>query len=196
MKHRLMVLMLAALAVLVVQPSWADWQEVADEQVAADESEEAEEVEDNPAWDEYAFELDYADGSGELSFHELARAGQPFVIFFWLTDCPVCHLQLPYIQRFDKMIKDNDLDIRVVSINLDERVKDCVDFAAEKKLTFELLFDARARKTDKGYHLRDIGTPVAYVFDADGLVVDYLTGFRGQFAKNVLQMLDMEEPAG
>jgi hypothetical protein len=56
------------------------------------------------------------------------------------------------------------------------------------------LHDPRVRYTDEGFHVSDLGCPLTYVFDADGELVDYLTGYRAQLEKNVFQMLDISLP--
>ena len=185
----LTLVVMFALALALPGLALADWQEAADRH--ADENAE---VEDNPAWDAYAFNLDYADGSGTLTFNELARGQQPFVLFFWLTDCPVCHLQLPYVKLFHEAVEKHDLDVRVVAINLDDDASDALDMFEEKNLKFELLIDPHARRTDEAFSLRDTGTPVAYVFDADGLMVKAFDGFHGDLGYQVLTMLKMDVP--
>jgi len=146
----------------------------------------------NPEWEKYAFELPYADDSGTLSFEELARSDQPFVLFFWLNDCPVCHLQLPYVQRLLLDIEEYNLDLRLVSICLDRDPRDCQRLMEEKELTFEVLSDRNAQRTDEPFHLSELRTPLTYVFDSGGELVDYLTGFRSAYTKTILRMLDIE----
>jgi thiol-disulfide isomerase/thioredoxin len=191
MSNKLAVLSLAVLLMLSVaaHSAQADWQDLADAQATAEQ-------EDNPAWAEYAFELSYAGSIDELSFLELARSEQPFVLFFWLTDCPVCHIQLPYVQQLEDIVEDNGLELRVVSINLDYDATQCLEFVEEKNPSFELLVDPRARYTNETYHLEELGTPITYVFDANGELVDYLTGFRSEYAKSILKLLDMDMPEG
>src|SRR5690348_1041255 len=67
-------------------------------------------VADNPAWEKYDFELNYADGTGKVRFKDLAASGQPFVLVWWLTDCPICHMQMPYIQKLQSMVDKGDVD--------------------------------------------------------------------------------------
>lgn len=164
-----------------------EWEEVADEYAQ-------EQQPDNPAWEEYAFDLEYVDGVGELSFVDIARQEQPFVVFFWLTDCPLCHLQLPYVQQLHNVVSDNELGVRVVSINVDHDPRECRRYIEEKEPTFELLIDPRARATNEAYHVGDLGCPLTYVFDERGELVDYLTGFRSRLPTSVLEMLDIELP--
>lgn len=164
------------------------WAQVADDYAQ-------EQPEDNPAWEEYAFTLDYVDGSGQLSFAEIARGGQPFVLFFWLSDCPLCHLQLPYVQQLKNMVEEHELALRVVAINVDHDPRECRRYVEEKEPTFELLIDPRVRHTDEAFNVGDLGCPLTYVFDERGEFVDYLTGFRSRLPLSVLKMLEIEVPA-
>jgi cytochrome oxidase Cu insertion factor (SCO1/SenC/PrrC family) len=172
----------------------SDWQDVADEHAEQIADEASQEAEDNPAWEQYAFTLERLSADGELSFIDLARDGIPFVLFFWISDCPLCHLQLPQVQQLQETIDDQMLDLRLVAINLDPNATAARLFYEEKGATFELLFDPRARYTDEAYHLNELGCPLTYVFDSNGELVDYMTGYRAQLETAVLRMLDIEIP--
>jgi thiol-disulfide isomerase/thioredoxin len=145
--------------------------------------------------DEHDFKLPYIDGKGDLSFSELADSGQPFVVFFWRTDCPLCHMQMPYVQQLQRLIEEQAVDLRLVSICLDDTARDALPLIEEKELTFTVLHDGHGRRTENNYHAKDIGLPLTYVFKTDGKYVDYLSGFRAGYAKAVLQMLDIPLPA-
>ena len=54
----------------------------------------------------YDFELPYVGKPGKLSFKELADSGKPFVVFIWLTDCELCHLQLPYVDLINASLEE------------------------------------------------------------------------------------------
>ena len=94
------LVILVTLVILVISPANAqsDWQDAADEHAEQIEEQTETGEGDNPAWEQYAFTLDGISFDGELSFVDLARDEIPFVIFFWITDCPLCHLQLPQVQ--------------------------------------------------------------------------------------------------
>ena len=189
----ILILLVFSTALTSSASAQSDWQDVADEH--AEQVEDAQQsAEDNPAWKQYAFTLDRLSAEGELSFVDLARDEVPFVIFFWITECPLCHLQLPLVQQLQDTIDQYSLDLRVVAINLDPVDKDARQFYEEKGATFELLFDSRARYTDEAYHLNELGCPLTYVFDSNGELVDYLTGYRAQLETAVLRMLEIEIP--
>jgi len=164
----------------------ADWRSHLSRASATDE---------HPSWEKYAFELPYVSQEGNLTFKELAAGGKPFVIFFWLTDCPVCHLQMPYVQQLQNLIDNGTVDLRLVAICLDDDEGECTKFIEDKDLTFEVLLDRHAQHTNDAYKVEELGTPLTYVFDKDGEFVDYLTGFRNSFAKSVLKLLDIQFPA-
>jgi thiol-disulfide isomerase/thioredoxin len=146
------------------------------------------------AADKYAFELPNIDGKGKLAFADLVDCGKPFLIFFWRTDCPLCHMQMPYVQQLQRLIEDGKVDLRIVSICVDDTTGDALAFIEDKGLTFEVLHDGHGRRMEAKYHLQDIGLPLTYAFKKGGEFVDYLTGFRSGYAKNALQLLDLPLP--
>ncbi|MBN2081620.1 redoxin domain-containing protein [bacterium] len=185
----ILVLILAYTIGMADAIAQSEWQDAADEH--AEQVADAVAQEDNPAWEKYAFELDYIDGSGALTFADIAREGKPFILFFWLSDCPLCHLQLPQVQQLQDTVDAEDIDLRIVAVNVDFGDKDALDFYTEKEMTFKLLHDSRARATDEAFHLNDLGCPLIYVFNEKGELVDYLTGYRAQLEKTVFNMLDI-----
>ena len=148
----------------------------------------------NPDWDKYAFELPVLGEPGSLSFEELVTDGQATVLFFWLADCPLCHLQMPYVEQFKQLADENGLPVRVVGINVDQRESDAEDYVAEKQPTFEMLFDGNARRTADPYDVDDLGCPLVYVFNSDGEYVESISGFKSNLSKVVLKLLDLEIP--
>jgi peroxiredoxin len=149
-------------------------------------------VEDDPAWDEYAFELPFISGEGRLTFHELARSGEPFVLYWWLTDCPMCHLQMPYVQQLYNESQKRELGLRVVSICIDSDKRDSLEYIEDKGIKFDVLFDGRSRRTDSQYDVRENGTPLAYVFEGGGVPAGKLSGYTSSFAQDVLELLGIE----
>lgn len=184
----------AAVLLAGFQPAAAQdsWQAVADERTAV--ADEAASEQDNPDWDQYAFTLESLSGDSDVSFVDLARQHQPFILFFWLVDCPLCHLQLPQVQELQDTIDRYDLGVRIVAINVDQSGEEAAKFYEDQGMTFDLLHDPRVRYTNEAYHVSDLGCPLTYVFNSDGELVDYLTGYRAQFKKTILQMLDISLP--
>jgi thiol-disulfide isomerase/thioredoxin len=144
--------------------------------------------------DKYGWELDYADGSGQVSFKELAESGQPFILVWWLSDCPVCHMQLPYVQKLQKQIEDNKLEVKLVSICIDQDAKQALKFVQQRGISFDVLLDPRGRRTNAKYRVKDLGTPVTYIFKSGGELADYLAGFKQNYSRDVLAKLGIAEP--
>lgn len=183
-------LLVAAVALAMGTQARADWETHEDPEA------EPVEIEYNPEWEKYAFELPHANGPGNVSFEQLAKGGQPFVLYWWLADCPLCHLQMPYVQQFKKLVDEHDMGIRVVSICVDDKLESCSDYIREKDLAFETLFDQRARKTNDKFKVKEHGTPLTYVFAGGGEMVEYMTGFRSNYSKSVLKLLGIPYPEG
>jgi thiol-disulfide isomerase/thioredoxin len=178
------------LALAIVQPASSDWHEYLEDPQDKDAV-----VEDNPVWNKYAFDLPYVDGDERLTFKDLARSDKPFILFFWLTDCPLCHLQMPYIQQMQKQVEEYELNLQIVSICLDPDDRYCLPYIEEKGISFDVLLDARGRRTDRLYEISEIGTPVIFVFKNRGEFVEYYTGFRSGIGKTILELLEIELPA-
>ncbi|MCH7471869.1 TlpA family protein disulfide reductase [bacterium] len=151
-------------------------------------------AQDNPAWEQYAFDLPYAAGEDQLAFVDLALQGQPFILFFWITDCPLCELQLPFVEQLQQQAGEYDLPLRIVSICIDMDPRRCLPYVEEKGISFEVLIDPHARRTGRPYNIEDLGTPLTYVFDEAGELAGTLTGYRSAYAELVLEMLDITLP--
>jgi thiol-disulfide isomerase/thioredoxin len=187
------MLMLALSALAAPALAQSAWQR----QAASRPGEAApEQKQHNPAWDKYAFELPVIGSSEKRTFEELASDGQATVIFFWLADCPLCHLQMPYVEQLKQLADEHGLPVRVVGINVDQREGDAEDYIAEKQPTFEMLFDGNARRTGTPFSVDDLGCPLVYVFDSDGEFVDYISGFKSNLSKTVLGLLNLKVPDG
>ena len=83
MRRSLGIALFCILGCLWAGPAWAQWNEHIQPQQEEEPEVPPEPVEDNPQWDKYAFDLAYVKEPGNLSFHDLARTGEPFVLFFW-----------------------------------------------------------------------------------------------------------------
>jgi thiol-disulfide isomerase/thioredoxin len=151
-------------------------------------------IEDKASWDKYAFNLKVAGGSDNVSFADLARSGEPFVLVWWLSDCPVCHMQMPYVQQLARLGQDKQAALKVVGINIDDRDRDCDAYMREKKLSFNVLRDPHGRGTDRHYDVRDEGTPLTYVFKAGGEYAGKLSGYTKNYPKRVFELLGMSMP--
>ncbi|MCB1188043.1 TlpA family protein disulfide reductase [bacterium] len=148
----------------------------------------------NPDWEYYAFDLDYVNDAGGLSFEELARSKKPFVLVWWLSSCQLCRMQMPYVQELNDSIREHELDMYLVSINIDDRERDCRSYIAETGLSIPVLWDMHGRRTDKAYGLKDLGMPVTYVFGAGGEFIDTITGYKAGYSEAVLKLLDIPVP--
>jgi thiol-disulfide isomerase/thioredoxin len=202
------VLALAALCILLLPGQAAqadDWEREASQSARENAEHESghhhsareSSVDTRSARERFAFNLPYAGKDEYLSFDDLCDSGDPFVLVWWLSDCPVCHLQLPYVQKLQAMVEEGKADLRVVSINIDYGTEDCLEFCEERSISFEVLHDARCRRTDAGFRIDDMGTPSTYVFKPGGELVDRISGWTSGYPEKVLKALGLEpnEPA-
>jgi peroxiredoxin len=182
------VLYIALMSSVAATPASADWQTWAKER---DDSriEVSEEI-----LKKYDWTLEFVDGSGKLSFKDLAESGKSFVLVWWMADCPVCHMQLPYVQKLHKEIIENKLDVRVVSICIDQDESAAMKYMREKAIGFDVLIDPRGRRTDQKYRIKDQGTPVTYVFSKGGKLETSMSGFKQQYSNLVFSSLGIKVP--
>lgn len=170
----------------VASANWQEWAAGRDNSAPVEVSEEI--------LSKYGWELNYVDGSGKLSFQDLAESGQAFVLVWWLSECPVCHMQLPYVQKLQKEITDNKLDIRVVSICIDQEEDGALKYMREKGISFDVLLDPRGRRTDQKYRVKEMGTPVTYIFNKGGVLEGSLSGFKQQYSRAIYTELGITPP--
>jgi len=205
----------AALAGSLARPLYARWGDIGPQQPAAQSSTDARQgdkpadpaaqakaaaqVADKASWSKYSFSLPLADGSGDTSFADLASSGKPFVLVWWLSDCPVCNMEMPYVKYLAHVGAEKEVGVQVVGINIDQDDSSCNDYIKNKHIDFDILRDPRGRHTDEHYGIRNEGTPMTYVFKAGGDFAGKLSGYTKNYPDRVLSMLGIkapEKPAG
>ena len=167
----------------------SDWKDYVEDPGTRDES-----VEDNPEWEKYDFELSLAGSDETMSFREIARKGEPFVIVWWLTNCPMCHLQMPFVQKLFRNTQEAGVEFGVYGICIDSHREEGLKYIDEHSIAFDILIDERARRTREFYRVDELGTPLAYIFNEKGILVDKIEGYRNNFGSAVLKMLEIELP--
>ena len=176
--------------VLVLAAGFSAWAQDAETETLDDLRQAQEEQQDT---DQFEFDLPLADETGRVTFSDLADSEKPFILFWWLTDCPLCHLQLPYIQQLQDQIDEGELDLLVVTLCIDFETQECLEYLRKNELSLAVLHDPRARSTDSAYQIKELGCPLTYVFDEGGVLVDYIKGFRSNIGKSVIELLDLEQ---
>ena len=102
-----------------------------------------------------------------LSFPELVK-GKPTLLIFWATWCPSCRQQTPSFQAaFDRFGKKG-LNVMAINVGIKDTPAAVKKYAAERKLTLPIYFDADQSATNS---FKIAGTPGVLLLDRSGKVV-------------------------
>lgn len=90
--------------------------------------------------------------------------GKPVVINFWATWCAPCVIEMPILQKYYEIYKD---EIEVLAINADEPPVQVQKFIEGIEVTFPILLDPGAVLQDL-YRIR--GYPTTFFLDTKGII--------------------------
>ena len=97
--------------------------------------------------------------------------GKGVFLNFWGTYCPPCKKEMPYIDhQYDKY---KELGVEVIAVNVGETDLAVETFAKRYGLSFPIVVD-RSGEVQQAYGV--IPLPATFLIDADGKIVDYITG--------------------
>jgi len=101
-----------------------------------------------------------------------SHRGKLVLLNFWATWCPPCVDEMPSLERLHRTLAGEGL--RVVSVSTDEDEPALRRFAAEHRLTLEVLRDPGGRKAAAAY--RVTGYPVTFLIGRGGVIEERWTG--------------------
>jgi cytochrome c-type biogenesis protein len=96
--------------------------------------------------------------------------GSPLILNFWGTWCGPCRQEMP---DFQSVYADSGGAIGILALALRDTEDAVAEFRDEYGLTFDLALDVDNRVANQ-YQV--IGQPQSYLIDADGIIVDMVTG--------------------
>ena len=100
--------------------------------------------------------------------------GKNVFINFWASWCPPCRAEMPHIQEFYEVHKNEDMVILSVNLTyLDKDVKTVRQFVQKNRLTFPVVYDELG-KVDAVYQADTI--PTSYVVDKEGIIRHRIVG--------------------
>lgn len=108
-----------------------------------------------------SFELPKADQSGNLSLDALR--GSVVIVDFWASWCGPCRKSLPHLQSLEAKYKD----LKVLTVNIDDKEKNAFDFIEEHGLELTVLMD-RQKTVVEAYNVSSM--PTALLIDRKGIV--------------------------
>ncbi len=111
--------------------------------------------------------------------------GHYMIIVFFSTECPICNMQLPSVERLHLAInstvkpeKEKLPPTRIVSIAFDTWAEKSVQpFMQENKYSFDVWFDPMARKSNRPFKIDKDGIPAIYIYRPDGTLLKKGVGF-------------------
>jgi len=114
--------------------------------------------------------------------------GKPFLVEYWASWCPYCARQNPHIQKLSDTVRGKGME--VLTISIDKKPKDAVDYLAKNQYTFDA-----AMQTDA---LRDVFgqpkvLPLVFVVQHDGTIAEVIPG--EMFEEDVLELASYAQPA-
>lgn len=142
---------------------------------------------------DYSFDLPCLTGGGDICFNDLAACGKPFMLVWWKSDCPHCLRELPYVQQLAELSSAGKLDLEVISINVDRSTDACLELADKRNLSFPILSDPEARKTDGQFAVwQGDGLPCTCLFGPGGDLVARLRSDQSDYVDKVLSNLGLQ----
>lgn len=95
----------------------------------------------------------------------LELRGTPVIINFWATWCGPCAAEMPDLQAFYESRQEDP--VRILGVNLGERIEEILPWVERYRLTFDLLLDPQGEIAAL-YRLR--GQPSTYVVSPGGTI--------------------------
>jgi peroxiredoxin len=99
--------------------------------------------------------------------------GKPVIVTFWATDCAACVKEIPDLIDLYHYYHDKGLEIIAIAMYYDPP-NHVVEMSKAKQIPYHVALDLRAE------HARAFGevrlTPTTFVIDADGVIVQQITG--------------------
>lgn len=122
--------------------------------------------------------------------------GHYAILVFFSTECPLCNMQLPAIERLHLTIngatanKSSLPPIRLIAIAFDTWGEKSVEpFMKENKYSFDVWYDPMARKTNKLFKIDKDGIPATFIFKPDGTLLKRAVGLVRELDNYSLKLI-------
>jgi thiol-disulfide isomerase/thioredoxin len=99
--------------------------------------------------------------------------GKIVYLDFWASWCGPCRLSFPWMSEMQSRYGDKGL--RVIGVNVDQKLENANSFLKEHPAGFDVLFD-QAGKTPQSYEIK--GMPTSLLIGPDGKVIMVHMGFK------------------
>jgi len=123
-----------------------------------------------------------ADTSGRMT-PSSEFLGETVVLNIWASWCPPCIKEMPSLQALHEASGD---DFRVISISVDEDIRDARALAKKHALTFPVLLDPSG---DLPAKLGTVMFPETWILDAEGRLIERVIGEKNWADAEVIRNL-------
>ena len=116
--------------------------------------------------------------------------GKTVVLNIWASWCPPCLKEMPSLQALHEASGD---DFHVISISVDEDLRDARRLAQKYELTFPVLLDPSG---DLPARIGTVMFPETWVLDAEGRLIERVIGERDWADPSIVRKLRAGKPTG
>jgi cytochrome c biogenesis protein CcmG, thiol:disulfide interchange protein DsbE len=117
-------------------------------------------------------------------------AGSVVVLDFWATWCPFCLMSIPELVKLQDAYREKGLVVLGISVDSsDTKDASLSSFKEKYKINYTIL-RADQKITRKYFGDSDIGIPILFIVNREGMVVDMLSGYSpGAVEKSLKKIL-------
>lgn len=101
-------------------------------------------------------------------------SGQPVLLVFWTTSCPICQHELPLLNRMDPEFRSKGISVVTICLGGPDETRDYVN---SKRIALKTLYDTDG-KVARAYRVG--GVPKLVLIDKDGKVKRSSSGWAGE----------------
>jgi methylamine dehydrogenase accessory protein MauD len=101
-------------------------------------------------------------------------SGQPVLLVFWTTSCPICQHELPLLNRMDPEFRSKGISVVTICLGGPDETRDYVN---SKRIALKTLYDAEG-KVGRAYRVG--GVPKLVLIDKDGKVKRSSSGWTSE----------------
>jgi len=103
------------------------------------------------------------------------RGQKKVVVAFWASWCGPCRLEMPALTKFYKENHGAGSEFEILSVSIDEDLREAANFARAQQLNFPVLLDPR-QKIATDYKVE--GIPTLFVINKDGKITNGHVGYE------------------
>lgn len=130
-------------------------------------------------------ETQFQEFTSKAQFNASDLQGKVIYLDFWASWCVPCRKSFPFMNELSKRYDSEKF--QVIAVNMDEEQADAEAFLAQYPAQFSIVTNPNNALAKK---LNIPGLPVAYIINADGMILARHIGFNSSKKRKKLQQLD------